>query len=353
MSEQASLELDLLQILKGTQSDHTWLDGWDESESTYNADWEFLRDDSRIREIADYLEFPTGLKETLSSDLHKIEPVGLFVWHCHRALSKGMNTGGRIKWPNIPPTLYAANELIYVYVFLSALEPLRKFYDSAEIPEAILRDTLSDFLLWISDYKARQGRWGFKEQSWLTTHFTGRLFKLGRLQFERRLYGHPYRFYHHRENARIKWQGLDEEPLPGTDWTMILKTGDPTLFVHIPATGPLGADSCSESFARAFPFFKTHFPEFSPHAFECSSWLLDPQLQDHLSPTSNIVQFLNRWHLTPEPGATDKQTIERVFGDVDENTETWPRTTSLQRAMLAFIEAGGMWKMGAGVIFPE
>jgi GNAT-like C-terminal domain/N-acyltransferase N-terminal domain len=353
MSEQESPGPDLLQALKSLQTDQTWLDGWNESERTYHADWELLSDDTRIREIADYLEFPPELKQVLSAELPRIEPVGLLVWHFHRALCNGINSGGRIKWPNVPTTLCAATELIYVYVFLSAVEPLRKMYDSAEIPEAIFRDTLSDLLLWISDYYAKFSRWGFKEQSWLTTHFTGRLFKLGRLQFERRQYAHPYLFYRHRADGVIRWRGPDEEPLPGTDWATILKTGDPTLFVHIPATGPLDPELCSISFARALPFFKRHFHEFYPQAFECSSWLLDPQLEDHVSPTSNIVQFLKRWHLTPEPGATDKQTIERVFGDVDEHTGTWPRTTSLQRAMLAFIEAGGAWKMGAGVIFPE
>ncbi len=132
-----------------------------------------------------------------------------------------------------------------------------------------------------------------------------------------------------------------------------VQEGDSVLGVHIPATGTMDYTRCCRSFSRSLPFFKRHFPEFESRAFTCSSWLLDRQLKDHLPADTNIIRFLNEWNLIPEPEADSRQTIERVFGDVGSDFDTWPQSTSLQQIIVGHMNDGGLWRMGAGIIVPD
>ncbi len=304
------------------------------------------------------------------------------------------------QWPDLPEELDPSAGLFYVYVFLAGLPRIFDYHREKGISAEITLDTLSDMELWIEDYRDKHGKWGFDEQGWLARHFSGRIYKLGRLQFEMRRYGHDYHAFRARSDGRIEvvagkgqrfradglLDGSDGYSDPGAwtaglkitdssisahrigpegkavrepinlsreNWDEILKHGDSVLAVHIPATGPMYPEECRNSFARAIPFFSEHFPSYVVRAFTCSTWLLDPQLEQVLDRNSNILRFLREWHLTPEPGADDSQTIERVFGLVSQDMQTWPRDTTLQRAMLRFMRAGGTWRMGAGLIFPD
>jgi hypothetical protein len=142
----------------------------------------------------------------------------------------------------------------------------------------------------------------------------------------------------------------DRVELDVVEWQCALRRGDPILDVHIPATGPMDHDACSRSFAQAREFFPRHFPEFDYRAFNCYSWLLDPQLRDHLPSESNLVRFLNRFRLLPAPNADHRQTYERVFGDPNISIEQAPAKTQLQKAIHAHVRAGGAWRNAGGII---
>jgi hypothetical protein len=141
--------------------------------------------------------------------------------------------------------------------------------------------------------------------------------------------------------------------LPADEWEEILRIGDPTLAVHIDASGPMEHEACGDSIHQALEFFPKNFPEFSFRAFTCDSWLLDRQFEDHLPETSNIVRFLRRFYLLPLQGASDRQTMERVFDGPIENLDTAPQKTSLQRVIVGRLKRGGCWRDATGLIFPE
>lgn len=331
-------------------------------------------------------------------------------WHCHqelvRRLDRRSNSSGSFSrvsgvfnWPKLPGDVHADIELFYVYVFLSTVPRLIEFHRHVGVSEFVTADTLSDLELWLLDYKEETGRWGFHEQDWLCRHFVGNVFKIGRLQFETTEFRHPYLIFRRRDDQTIQIlaeDGLEVRAdglLNGSDglrethvwrtslsmgacvegypvsrdgaiernlvrleegeWDEILKEGDSVLGVHIPATGTMDYTRCCRSFSRSLPFFKRHFPEFEPRAFTCSSWLLDRQLKDHLPADTNIIRFLNEWNLIPEPEADSRQTIERVFGDVGSDFNTWPQSTSLQQIIVGHMNEGGLWRMGAGIIVPD
>jgi hypothetical protein len=111
--------------------------------------------------------------------------------------------------------------------------------------------------------------------------------------------------------------------------------------------------ACGDSFIRAQSFFPTFFPNFQVHAYACTSWLLDPQLADYLSEDSNIIRFQQELYLVPVPGTDGSQTMARVFGGPVADLNTAPRDTSVQRAVLAHLESGKVWRQGASLLFPD
>ena len=139
-------------------------------------------------------------------------------------------------------------------------------------------------------------------------------------------------------------------------WHEILRPGDPVMTVHIAATGPLDQEACGASFQQAVAFFADHFPDWPYRAFTCESWLLDPQLERLTPGPSKILAFLREWFLHPLENASEAQTLERVFSRLDgqrPDLAAAPGQSSLQRAMLSAMAAGGRFRSGGGVLFPD
>jgi hypothetical protein len=301
----------------------------------------------------------------------------------------------------LPVELDEAAPLFYAYLCLAAVPPALAYHQQRGIPWEISRDTLSDLELWLKDYRQQHGHWGFTEMRWLVCHLAGRLFKLGRLQFELTHYPSDYHVFQNQADGRVialagdglrfRRDGLADgasgvfdpeawtasfratgaavlgnpiQPrgyaehrrivLNSSEWREVLQRGAPTLGVHIPATGPMDFEQCGASFRQAIGFFKTYFPEHDFQAFTCASWLLDPQLEQYLSAESNIVRFLQEWYLTPRPDQPGPQIFWRVFGlPISTDLETLPQRTTLQRAIVQHLKNGGQWQDGAGFILPE
>ncbi|HVX44506.1 MAG TPA: hypothetical protein VHC49_11505, partial [Mycobacteriales bacterium] len=167
------------------------------------------------------------------------------------------------------------------------------------------------------------GTGGLSAQEWLTAHFRGVLFRLGRLLYER----------------QSIWFDADGP-----------RRGEYSLGIHIPR-GRLTPQSCDESFALARSFFARHFPEEQPCRYAtCVSWVLDPQLASYLSPESNIIRFQRRFTILPleSERAGDRETVEAIFASPFRDIEQLPRTTSLERAVTTHLQNGGHWYFRTG-----
>jgi hypothetical protein len=138
---------------------------------------------------------------------------------------------------------------------------------------------------------------GLRKDWWVELAYSGRLFELGRLQFEPR---------------------------------------DAWLNVHVAEEGgPLAPAAVDASFARA----REVFPEHREARIE--SWLLDPQLAQLLPPDSNIVRFQRRWEIVGDGDVEDARILELVFHTLDPDLDRLPRETSLQRALVDHLGSGG------------
>ncbi|MGW0284828.1 acyltransferase domain-containing protein [Streptomyces sp. NPDC003236] len=218
-----------------------------------------------------------------------------------------------------------------VYVLVAALPHVRRHHRERGIPADTTRRTLADLGRNMTTHRARHGRAGLQVPRWLTLHFRGELYQLGRLQFQRAPLG-P------RTAAALTAAGLDVTP------------ETPCLNLHIPGfTGPLSPAACDRSLALARDFFARHYPEEKYPAAVCHSWLLDPQLKRYLPARSNIVRFQERFrtaHQDTEPA--DTEPVRFVFGDPDLPFPDLPRRTSVERAVGDHLRAGGHWYVGHG-----
>ena len=181
------------------------------------------------------------------------------------------------------------------------------------ISEEVTTATLKDVNVWLENYKTQFGAAGLGEFHWLINHYTGDLFRLGRLQF------------------RI------EKSLNG------IPSGEVSIETHVPQGEPLDTDACLKSFEAAKVFFSNFFPEFKPEYFMCDSWLLNPNLADILSENSNIVRFMRLWTVIPFPSDSGAQAIERVFGFgvTADGLKNAPEDTGLQKKLKAYLLSGG------------
>jgi hypothetical protein len=77
-------------------------------------------------------------------------------------------------------------------VLLAGFRRLATDHRRRGIPPEVTRATLRDLDLWLDHYLSTTGVWAIRETGWLARHFTGKVFQLGRLQFELRPLDLPF-----------------------------------------------------------------------------------------------------------------------------------------------------------------
>ncbi|GAA2288554.1 acyltransferase domain-containing protein [Streptomyces kunmingensis] len=246
-------------------------------------------------------------------------------------LSRPREPGGGTGLPVFPAATGALGRCFAVFVFVAALPYTRAHHRERGIPDDVSRRTLADLGRNLAVHRRRFGTTGLLVPWWPTRHFRGELYQLGRLQFERVRLG------------RRTGEGLAATGAP-------LGPGTQALSMHIPDfRGPMSPEACDDSLARAREFFALHYPEEPGRLAVCHSWLLDRQLKQYLPADSNIIRYQDRFDiaaLTETPD--DDSPVAFVFGGTETPRGLLPRRTSLQRAVLDHLDAGGHWYPGIG-----
>jgi hypothetical protein len=190
--------------------------------------------------------------------------------------------------------------------FLARVDEARALHAARGLTDEESWQTLQDLPRHAHLDRLVHGTPGLRTGWWVELAFSGRLFQLGRLQFEPR---------------------------------------DGFLSVHIPEEGgPLTPAACDASFARA----RAVFPDASEA--RCRSWLLDPQLAELLPATSNIVAFQRRFELLDEGENEDARVLEFVFHTLEPDLDRLSQQTSLQRAIVGHLRAGGHFAGPTGTL---
>ncbi len=252
---------------------------------------------------------------------------------CHARFVASMGDGDAfIECPSLPRDLGLQGRCFWVFVYAATVDATRAYHRSRGVSDDISWATLADLGQQMVIHRKRRGSTGLDLQWWLVSHFVGALFALGRLQFH---------LYHLRRGLAgpAFWPDSDE---PG------FRKGDAALGIHISAIGPLAPTACDESFARARSFVSDHFPEHDFRVGTCTSWLLDEQLADYLPVESNIVQFQRRFQMVEGSADDGRDTLRFVFDRVPESLDELSQDTTLERAIVQHLRAGGRWRTRTG-----
>ena len=250
-------------------------------------------------------------------------------WTCleraYEALVKDLGGFAPLELPG-PPAMIESTPLgryFFVYVYLAALADARRFHKERGVPDDISWATLADLGRNLGRDRLLLGDGGLRTSGWLTLHFRGSIYQLGRLQFNR---------------MRTRAGHVGDT----------FRDGDAALGIHIPESGPLTPDACDDSFRRAQPFFARHFPEAPTGVGICTSWLLDPQLAEYLDPKTNVMRFQRRFALVGDGQDGDADVLRFVFHRIAPNIDELPQRTSLERAIVAHLRAGKHWRSRTG-----
>jgi hypothetical protein len=238
-------------------------------------------------------------------------------WLLDRSIALvGADLGG-FEW--LPPGPELARERglawrhLYVYAYLALVDVVTRYHREHGIADAVSWAILADLGRNLAVDRRMRGEGWPVIQSWLTLHARGGVYELGRLQHQR---------------------------------------GDTAIALHIPDAGPLTPKAVEESLDEARAFFPRHFPGERYTAFSCGSWLLDPQLLEHLPPESNIAQFQQRFELEPyeetEGIDADVEVLRFVFRTLTTPLDQLPRHTALQHAVVDHLRAGRHWQWRTG-----
>jgi hypothetical protein len=249
------------------------------------------------------------------------------VWLLERVVAVVRADMGGAEWlepgPSLPRDRGLAWKHFYVYAYLALLENVLAYHKEHGVPETVSWTTLGDLGRQLSIDRQMNGAAWPTALQWLTLHVRGGIYELGRLQFQR---GH-------------RPQAVGDDAL---------SLGDFALALHIPESGPLTPERCDESFQLAREFFPRHFPDEPYRIVTCDSWLLDPQLAEYLPPGSNILRFQRRFQLLPGGGEGNQSVLRFVFHTLTTPLDRLPQRTTLERAVVAHMQAGRRWQARTG-----
>lgn len=102
------------------------------------------------------------------------------------------------------------------------------------------------------------------------------------------------------------------------------------LGVHILSDADFFPSAVDISLASAKIFFAEHYPGLADAEFRCHSRLLDCQLKNMLSDSSNIIGLQKRFEIF-NGGEKDTEFIEWLFNTKSIDFAALPENTSLQR----------------------
>ena len=265
-------------------------------------------------------------------------------------------------------------------------EEVFQIYQEKGIDDQIRDATLTDIPLWADEYaSAHQGELGLSQVNWISRHLCSAILRLGRLQFEPKPFNAPFFVFQEGDRELLVASGglsCDQfgylcndtemafetvfekkgnavhahpvDPLQGciaskpkwfdlSSYRKILDCTTAVLHVHIPKGKSLDNTSVQESFDLA----GKQFPSFS--FCTCTSWLLDPSLDQVAQQQSNIVRFMRRFSKFPVLFDVP-QIYERVFGfGLDEKeVRAFTSATSLQRNIQNAMDRGIVFRTMGG-----
>ncbi len=217
---------------------------------------------------------------------------------------------------------------VEMIMLLLAARPLHYIYRRNGVSDEIFYDTMTDLRCKLWECKNVYGIWGTFVGFWYHKPvFSFNLFKLGRLEYERRTF--PYKEY----------KG-------------ILKEGDVMYSCHIPSAGPVTPESVMDSLKKAYGFFRPELKDGILPVF-CSSWML---CADHYEKVyhegSNLKAFYEMFDVFESSTSESNGNFWRIF-NMEFSRDTLPdapEDTTLRRNFKKYLLDGNNMGSGKGIL---
>lgn len=387
---------DILTELRETELQDTIQPFWDQAMATYpQKDISFL-DPLQFQLSREYAGFTAEVDPPLNEMAAGIRgnPIlSRMAWYIYwRTFECSDRT--QCKFPKMEHTLGKQAGIFHLLLGLAWIPRLRVYHRTLGLPEDVTHATAQQVRCFSINYHmANGGRLGIFTGAYygLRNYLADNLFfRIGRFEYWLKPCDLPHGVYRHRQTGQVvalagggikvmpdgfidglsdapdhaqEWEttlrvtntaamgnpispyGIvrrEEVRLALSEWVCVLKKGDIILEMHIPAGGNMTPDQCGESMRQACNFFHRCYPEKSPAAIVCGSWMLSPLLERILPPTANLVRYLRELYLFPVSwGGADS--LGFIFFQEKFDAATAPRQTSLQRAVLEYLQAGHVW----------
>ena len=193
----------------------------------------------------------------------------------------------------------------------------KKEYEKLGISDEIYYGTMGCFSRFVKEHLESFGCYGFDRGFWTVRQVSGKLFRIGELEYE-----------------------------------LVRLEGKPVISLHIPSDGVLEKVRLRESYEQAREVLGRAFPEYRGAGMYCHSWLLSPTLKELLPGTSRILKFQKAFEITAFP-TQSMEFLQWVFKDRRSPLGELPEDTSLQRGLKRFLLAGGVFLDGKGFAVEE
>lgn len=323
-------------------------------------------------------------------------------WHCSRLLWEHEEYRSMGEWPALEHALGERSGLFYLLVAMSMVPQVRAVHQAMQVPDEVTRETCLEVSCFAGNYRRMTGgRLGITRNTlgWLRHYVAGRLFRLGRFEYMIQPFRGGVEVYRNRQTGavialspdgvRYNQEGYVDSgdgapgwtatlvreasavtgypispcgmavrreirlPQPGTGgaggWECVLKAGDPTLDMHIPAGGGMTPERCGDSMRRAVAFFQRFFPQESCRAIRSSSWIFNTQFEQIRLSSDNLVRYQRELYLYPTP-SNGRDGLWFIFLQENLDPAALPRDTSLRRGVADWLLSGNTWR-GGGMFF--
>ncbi len=210
---------------------------------------------------------------------------------------------------------------------IAATEHAVPIYREKDVDDALMWDTLSDIQQKAVSYKEAYGCYGQRVLNWFCVFLRAEVLRFGCFMYV---------------------DGGYSSKTPYTYGNLTLQSGDPVRHLHIGVGQPFHKQARLESLKRAHAQL---CPDGGLLTCTCSTWLLYPVYRDFLSPTSNIVSFMDDFDIVQVNDQDFFHDCHRIFGKPYEgDPAALPENTSLQRAFKQHLMQGGKVGTAFGVL---
>ncbi len=198
-------------------------------------------------------------------------------------------------------------------------------YKRAGISEDVFWETIEDLKYKLFECENVKGVYGNFVIDWYAIFFKLDIFKIGRLEYERRPLSIDY-----------------------NSGTTHINNGTNAFYVHIPSSGALKHDEVISSYRKAHSFFKTELVN-DLLVLHTDTWLLYEENKQIFPVAKNIMNFMQDWQIIKNTEDESFSFAWRIFGK-DYEKGNMPQDTYLQRETLRWINSGKKMGTGYGVI---